>query len=82
MKSTGMIRKIDELGRIVIPKEIRKKLGINIKDPMEIYADGHSVTLRKIEDKCVFCGATKNLSSFKEKLICKNCLESLHAEKS
>ena len=81
MKSTGMVRRIDELGRIVIPKEIRKKLGINIKDPMEIYADSNSVTLRKIEDKCVFCGGTKNLNSFKEKLICQNCFDELYKTK-
>ena len=81
MKSTGMIRRIDELGRIVIPKEIRKKLNINIKDPMEIYADGNSVTLKKIEDKCVFCGNNKHLISFKEKLICQNCFDELYKTK-
>ena len=48
MKSTGIIRRIDELGRIVIPKELRKKLEINIKDPMEIFVDGHSITLKKV----------------------------------
>ena len=78
MKATGIIRKIDDLGRIVIPKEIRKKLGINIKDPMEIYADSNSITFRKVEDKCVFCGESKNLISFKEKLICKKCFDSLY----
>lgn len=77
MKSTGIIRKIDELGRIVLPKELRKKLGINIKDPMEIYTDSESIILRKIEDKCVFCGNTKDLVSFKDKLICKSCYDSL-----
>ncbi len=77
MKSTGIIRRIDELGRIVIPKELRNKLGINIKDPMEIYVEGHSITLRKVEDKCIFCGSTKNLTNFKEKLICENCLNNL-----
>ena len=80
MKSTGVIRRIDELGRIVIPKEIRKKLGINIKDHMEIYADFNSITFRKVEDKCVFCGESKNLISFKEKLICKKCFDSLYKE--
>ena len=80
MKSTGVIRRIDELGRIVIPKEIRKKLVINIKDPMEIYADSNSITFRKVEDKCVFCGESKNLISFKEKLICKKCFDSLYKE--
>lgn len=77
MKSTGIIRRIDELGRIVIPKELRNKLGINIKDPMEIYVDGHSITLRKVEDKCIFCGSTKNLTNFKEKLVCEDCLDNL-----
>lgn len=77
MKSTGIIRRIDELGRIVLPKELRNKLGINIKDPMEIYVDGHSITLRKFEDKCIFCGSTKNLTNFKEKLVCENCLNNL-----
>ena len=80
MKSTGVIRRIDELGRIVIPKEIRKKLGINIKDPMEIYADSNSITFRKVEDKCIFCGESKNLISFKEKLICKKCFDSLYKQ--
>ena len=78
MKSTGVIRKIDELGRIVIPKEVRKKLGINIKDPMEIYADSNSITLRKVEDKCTFCGSTKDLIEFKGKLICKKCFDELY----
>ena len=77
MKSTGIIRRIDELGRIVLPKELRNKLGINIKDPMEIYVDGHSITLRKVEDKCIFCGSTKNLTNFKEKLVCEDCLDNL-----
>lgn len=81
MKSTGIIRRIDELGRIVIPKELRNKLGINIKDPMEIYVEGHSITLRKVEDKCIFCGSTKNLTNFKEKLICENCLNNLISSK-
>ena len=80
MKSTGVIRKIDELGRIVIPKEIRKKLEINIKDPMEIYVEGHGIMLKKIEDTCVFCDSTKNLISFKNKLICQKCFDSLNAD--
>ena len=80
MKSTGIIRRIDELGRIVIPKEIRKKLEINIKDPMEIYVDGHSITLKKVEDNCIFCGKNKDLIPFKDKMICKNCLDSINSE--
>ena len=77
MKSTGIIRHIDELGRIVIPKELRKKLEINIKDPMEIYADGHSIILKKVEDNCIFCGKNKNIKEFKNKKICQSCLEEI-----
>ena len=80
MKSTGMIRRIDELGRIVIPKEIRKKLEINIKDPMEIYLDGRAITLKKVENNCVFCEGNKNLTNFKDKLICQKCLNLLKKE--
>ena len=82
MKSTGMVRRIDELGRIVIPKEIRKKLEINIKDPMEIYVEGHAITLKKVENNCVFCESSKNLITFKDKLICEKCFNSLHKLKS
>ena len=80
MKSTGIIRRIDELGRIVIPKEIRKKLEIEIKDPMEIYVDGHSITLKKVEDNCVFCGKSKDLISYKDKMVCKDCLNTLSSK--
>lgn len=77
MKSTGMVRNVDELGRIVIPKEIRKKLEIAEKDPLEIFVDGHSVVLKKIEENCVFCGSTKNLTKYKNKLICEKCFKEL-----
>ena len=78
MKSTGMIRKVDELGRIVIPKEIRKKLGIDIKDPIEIYVEGRSINLKKVESNCLFCGSNKNLITYKEKLICRKCLDTIY----
>lgn len=77
MKSTGMVRRVDELGRVVIPKEIRKKLDINEKDPIEIYVDSRSIILRKIESNCIFCGSEKNLITYKDKLICKKCLDNI-----
>ncbi len=80
MKSTGIIRRIDELGRIVIPKEIRKKLEINIKDPMEIYVAGHEIVLKKVENTCIVCGSEKDLINFKDKFICKKCFDSLLEE--
>ena len=77
MKSTGMIRRVDELGRVVIPKEIRNKLDIQEKDPIEIYVDGDCIILKKFESNCVFCGNTKDLIEYKEKLICKKCINDL-----
>ena len=73
MKSTGIVRNVDELGRIVIPKEIRKKFNIEIKDPIEIYVDGSSIVLKKYLPNCIFCGSSKELVSYKDKLVCSNC---------
>ncbi len=73
MKSTGIIRRVDELGRVVIPIEIRNQFNIIEKDPIEIYVEGSSIILKKFEPNCIFCGNTKNLLNFHDKLICKNC---------
>ena len=73
MKSTGIIRKMDELGRVVIPIEIRNQFDIVEKDPIEIYVDGSSIVLKKFEPNCIFCGSTKTLLTYNDKLICKNC---------
>ena len=73
MKSTGIVRKVDELGRVVIPIEIRNKFDIVEKDPIEIYVDGSSIILKKYEPNCIFCGNTKNLLEYKDKLICDKC---------
>ena len=77
MKNTGIIRRIDELGRIVIPKKIRTKLNINIGDSMGNYIDGHSIILEKEENSCMFCSKTKNLKSFNDKLLCDNCISKI-----
>ena len=79
MKSTGIIRKVDELGRVVIPIEIRNKFDIAEKDPIEIYVDGSSIVLKKYEPNCVFCGNTKNLITYKDRLVCSKCSEKLAA---
>ncbi len=73
MKATGIIRRVDELGRVVIPIEIRNQFNIVEKDPIEIYVDGSSIVLKKFEPNCIFCGSTKNLIEFKDKLICEKC---------
>ena len=73
MKSTGIVRRVDELGRVVIPIELRNKFNISEKDPIEIYVDGSSIILKKFEQSCIFCGGTKKLIDYKGKLICSKC---------
>ena len=77
MKSTGIVRKVDELGRIVLPIEMRRTLDIGEKDALEIYVEGSSVILKKYKPSCVFCEATKDITVFKGKNICPKCLKEL-----
>lgn len=77
MKSTGIVRKIDELGRIVLPMELRRVLNINIKDSIEIYVEGDSVILKKYAPCCIFCGEATNVTNFKGKNVCENCKKEL-----
>lgn len=77
MKSTGIIRKVDELGRIVIPMELRNKLKIEEKDPMEIYVEGSSIVLKKVDDSCILCGNNKNVLIYNKRSICKNCIKKI-----
>ena len=77
MKSTGIVRKIDELGRIVIPKEFTRTLDIEVGDPLEIFVDGEEVILRKYEPGCVFCGNVKYIVEFKGKKVCTNCIKGI-----
>ena len=77
MKSTGIVRKIDELGRIVLPIEIRKTMGIDTKDAVEIFTEDDKIILKKYFPACIFCGNADNVTYFKGKLICKDCIEEL-----
>ena len=77
MKSTGVVRKVDELGRIVLPIELRKLMDINVKDSLEIFTDGDSVVLRKYMPACVFCGDASDVIYFNGKRVCRKCLEQL-----
>lgn len=77
MKATGIVRKVDELGRVVIPVELRRTLNIDIKDPLEIYVDGDQVILKKYEPTCIFCGEGKDIKSFDGKNICPSCIEKI-----
>lgn len=77
MKSTGIVRKVDELGRVVLPKELRTTFDIEQRDPLEIYVDGDNIVLRKYEPACIFCGDATDVVSFSDKKICKSCLEKI-----
>ena len=77
MKATGIVRKVDELGRVVLPIELRNKFDIKVKDPIEIFVDGSSIVLKKYETNCIFCGSTKNLITHNDKLICEKCAEKI-----
>lgn len=80
MKATGIVRRVDELGRVVIPIELRNKFDIQVKDPIEIYVQDNTIVLKKYEPNCIFCGNSKNLISYNDKLICKKCAEKIGKE--
>ncbi|WP_283673020.1 AbrB/MazE/SpoVT family DNA-binding domain-containing protein [Butyricicoccus sp. Marseille-Q5471] len=77
MKSTGIVRKVDELGRIVLPIELRRTLDIEVKDALEIYVDGNQIVLKKYEPACVFCGNAKDVTHYKGKNVCANCIREI-----
>lgn len=80
MKATGIVRKIDDLGRIVLPIELRKTLGISERDALEIYVDHNSIVLKKYEPCCVFCGETDQMTTYKGKNVCIHCASELGLE--
>lgn len=75
MKATGIVRRVDELGRVVIPIELRNKFDIQVKDPIEIFVDGSSIVLKKYEPNCIFCGNCKTLLTYNDKLVCTKCAQ-------
>lgn len=77
MKSTGIVRKVDELGRIVLPIELRRTLGIEEKDRIEIFVDGESIILRKYQLACIFCDNAKDIINYKGKNICPDCIRAM-----
>ncbi len=77
LKSTGIVRKVDELGRIVLPIELRRTLDIAEKDSLEIYMDGASIVLKKYQPSCIFCDDAKDVIMFHGKNICPKCLKAL-----
>ena len=79
MKATGLVRRVDELGRIVLPIELRRTLEIEERDALEVYVDGSSIVLKKYQPACIFCGNAKNMTTYKGKNICPACLRQLKA---
>ncbi len=77
VKSTGIVRKVDELGRIVIPIELRRTLDIGIKDSLEIYVEDDQIILKKYMPACAFCSNASGITIFKGKNICSECLAEL-----
>ncbi len=80
MKATGIVRKVNDLGKIAIPIELRRPMGINIKDDMEIYVDEDNIILKKYEPVCLFCGNTKNLKHSGNRIVCTDCINRLVKE--
>ena len=77
MKSTGIVRRVDELGRIVLPIELRRTLDIKERDSLEIFVEGASVVLKKYRPTCIFCDSARDIAVFKGKNICPKCLRDL-----
>ncbi|MDD4188580.1 MAG: AbrB/MazE/SpoVT family DNA-binding domain-containing protein [Eubacteriales bacterium] len=81
MKSTGIVRKVDELGRVVLPIELRRTLEIAEKDPMEVFVDGSTIILKKYEPSCIFCGDARDVTTYMGKRICPSCIRELKKSK-
>ncbi len=77
MKSTGIIRKVDELGRVVLPIELRRMLDIAERDELEIFTENDRIVLQKYESSCVFCGGTQALTNYKGKHVCRTCVRNI-----
>ena len=80
MKASGIIRNVDPLGRVVIPKEMRKVMGINEGDPIEIVKVNNDIVMRKYSKGCIFCGSNEEVVEFNESLVCKECKKALSKE--
>jgi len=74
MSDTGIVRRVDDLGRIVLPMELRRTLGINVRDPMSISVDGERIIVAKHQDSCVLCGTTEDTVRVKDRAICRGCV--------
>ena len=80
MKSTGIVRRVDELGRVVLPIELRRTFDVAEKDALEIYVDDDAIVLKKYEPACIFCNNSGDVVVFKGKNICQACLKDLQQQ--
>jgi transcriptional pleiotropic regulator of transition state genes len=79
MKAIGIVRKVDELGRIVLPKELRTTFDIRREDPLEIFVDDDSIILKKYEPACIFCGNADEVTQIHGKNVCKGCIKEMQS---
>lgn len=80
MKSTGIVRPVDSLGRIVLPIELRRIMGIDTKDSIEIFVDEQYIMLKKYQPSCIFCNSMDDIINYKGKLVCKECVDEMQKE--
>lgn len=80
MKSTGVVRQLDTLGRIVLPIELRRTMDIGIKDMLEIFVEDDAIILKKYHPSCIFCSDARDVVPYKGKLVCKSCLDELRGK--
>lgn len=80
MKALGIIRPVDELGRIVLPVETRKMMDLNPKDGVEVFIEDDKIILKKYRPSCIFCGEADGVIDFKGKKVCRGCIEALKTE--
>ena len=78
LKATGIVRKVDNLGRIVLPIELRRTLGIDEKDPLEIFVEGEQIILRKYEPACTFCNNATDVKKYRGKMVCDECITAIY----
>ncbi|MDR1069763.1 MAG: AbrB/MazE/SpoVT family DNA-binding domain-containing protein [Gracilibacteraceae bacterium] len=79
IKSIGIVRKVDELGRVVLPIELRRTLGIDEKDALEIYVDEEKIILKKYAPACIFCGNAEGMQQYHGKNVCQECAGNMAA---
>lgn len=77
MKATGFVKQIDDMGRVVVPKEIKKKMNLENRDYLEVFVNGDEIILKKYQPGCIFCGEVGDVHNFKGKLICPICISQL-----